>query len=365
MIELTPVKRIDKNGVLTTKHVRPDVPKKSPVSVPAPAIGSSKTQYAPAVKVSTAKRRWNVNKSHWDGCDEKLNSLCTERFTYSQSYDCSEAEAYDVMSIVSLENALPLLAVGIRSAATARQFLAETGMDHLRVDNTALTDQAIARGIPALLFTDFTVKYSEYTGHETFFDAIECWANPELRDTDYVRSTQSSPPLKPLCEMILDDQIAWSDIKRIGIRTVAQRSRGADRLTNHLVRIHDGTSGFKSAGEIVEVLNGIGSSVDLDIADCYGIEGYRLIDQKLRAKAINMKEAFRDRDFSPVEKLRIFEYGLKLGAPQPASKSIIALYEAGISAEKAYEGLSNKLAVNQIIGLDSGEVSPSISAGYL
>lgn len=365
MIELTPVKRVDKNGVLTTKHVRADVQKKSPVSVPAPAIGSPKTKYVPAAKASTVQKRWRVNKDKWGACDEELKFLCTERFTASQTYECSEAEAYDVMSAVAPENALPLLAVGIRSADIARQFLAETGVDRLKVDGTALTDQAIARGFPAREFIDFAGKYSAYTDREAFLDAAECWANPELRDTDTVRSNTSTPFLKPLCEMILDDHIAWSDIKKIGIRTVAQRSRGADRLADHLVRLHDGTSGFKSAGEISEVLKGNGSSVDLDIADCYGIEGYRVIDQKLRAKAINMKEALRERDFSPVEKLRIFEYGLKLGGPQPAPKSIIALYEAGITAEKAYEGLSNKLAVNQIIGLDSGEVSPSISSGYL
>jgi hypothetical protein len=365
MIELTPVKRVDKNGVLTTKHVRADVQKKNPISVPAPAIGAPKVKYTPTANVSTVQKRWNVNKSQWGPSDDELNSLCTERFTYSQAYDCSEAEAYDVMSVVSPENTLPLLAVGIRSAANARQFLAETGMPHLQVDSSALTDQAIARGIPARLFIDFVGKHSNYTGRDTFFDAAECWSIPELRDTDYVRSKQSSPPLKPLCEMILDDEIAWSDIKKIGFRAVAQRSRGADRLVNHLIRLHNGSSGFKSASEIAEVIKVGSSSIDLDIADLYGIAGYRKMGQKeQRWTANNLRDAFRERQHSPEERFRIYEYVTKVGV-NPDPKGMISLYEAGVSAEKAREGINNGLPANQIIGLNSGEVSPSISSGYL
>lgn len=364
MIELTPVKRVDKNGVLTTKHVRADVQKKPSISVPAPAIASPKAKYATPVNASTVQKRWRVNKDKWGACDEELKLICTERFTASQTYDCSEAEAYDVLSVVSPENVLPLLAVGIRSAATVRKLLAETGLDRLRIDGSTLSDHAIARGLPASDFIDFAGKYFDYTDNEAFLDAAECWAVPELRDTDFVRSKQSSPPLKPLCEMIIDGKIAWSDIKKIGFRTVAQRSRGADRLVNHLVRLNNGTSGFKSAVEIAQVIKVGSSSIDLDIADLYGMAGYRKIDPKDRLVANDLSDALRERDYSPEERFRIYEYVIKVGR-NPDPKGMIALYEAGISAEKTHEGITNRLSANQIIGLESGEVSPSISSGYL
>ena len=364
MVELTPVKRVDKNGVLTTKHVRADVQQKSPISVPAPAIGTPKAKYAAPAKASTVQKRWRVNKDKWGACDEELKSLYTERFKPSQTYDCSDAEAYDVMSAVSPENALPLLATGIRSASQARRFLTDEGVDHLKEDNSILADQAIARGLPAPEFIDFAGKYSGYTDLTSFFDAAECWTNTELRDADAARSKNTPSPLKPLREMILDYQIAWSDIKKIGFRTVAQRSRGADRLVNHLVRLQNGTSGFKSASEIAEVIRVGSSSIDLDIADLYGIAGYRKIDQKNRLVANDLSDALREREHSPEERFRIYEYMMKVGRTTDY-RGMIALYEAGISAKKAHEGITNNLSANQIIGLHSGEVSPSISSGYL
>jgi hypothetical protein len=258
-----------------------------------------------------------------------------------------------------------LLAIGIRTADAARRFLDETGAGYLK-SNNSLAEQAIDRGILASEFIDFACKHPGYSNHDTFIDAAECWTHSVMKQVDSQRAAITATVFKPLSAMILDGEIAWSDIKEIGVKTVAERSIGTNHFVDHLVRLKNGTSGFRSAAEIVDVLsdNSSSSSNDLDLAHCYGLEGYRSLPSTNNWIASKLVKALVERDHSKKERFDIFEYGRRVGM-NPEPKDLIALYEAGISPEDARLGLVSKLTPHQIIGLHDGEVAPSVSSGYL
>jgi hypothetical protein len=364
MMNLTSVKRVDKNGVLTTKHVRADSPKKAPTApVPAPTIKSKK---APAKQTaSTDRKRWRVNINNWGDCDQDLRFICAEYHPAEQTYECSDAEAYEVTTVINPANALPLLAIGIRTADAARRFLDEAGASYLKAENS-LAEQVIDRGIQATEFINFASKHPDYSNHNTFIDAAECWTHPVVKQVDSQRASQTAAEFKPLISMILDGEIAWNDIREIGVRAVAERSMGTNRFVEHLVRLKNGTSGFQSAAEIAEVLSDTSSSSSngLDLADCYGLEGYRNLPTKNNWTASRLINALRERDHSKAERFEIFEYAMRVGL-NPEPKDIISLYEAGVSSEDARLGLVSKLTTNQIIGLNNSEVASSVSSGYL
>jgi hypothetical protein len=363
MSELTPVKRVDKNGVLTTKHVRAETPKKAPaVPVPAPSIKSKKT--TAKITASTERERWRVNIDKWGDGDQDLKFICAEYHPAEQTYECSDAEAYEVTTVINPANALPLLAIGIRTADAARRFLDEAGASYLKAENS-LAEQAIDRGIPATEFINFASKHPGYSNHDTFIDAAEAWTHPAIKQGYKQRAAQTHSVLKPLTSMILDGDVAWSDIKEIGIKTVAHRSMGSDRFVHHLERLKNGTSGFRSAAEIADLLSDESISIKaLDLADVYGLEGYRNLPSANNWTAIRMNASLRERDHSKAERFEIFQYALRVGL-NPEPTDIIALYEAGVSSEDARLGLVSKFTAHQIIGLHSGEVAPSVSSGYL
>lgn len=365
MSKLTPEKRVDKNGVLTTKHVRTDTDKRTPaVPVPAPSIKSKKT-IAKQASASTDRKRWRVNIDNWGDCDQDLRFICAEYHPAEQTYECSDAEAYEVTTVINPANALPLLAIGIRTADAARRFLDESGANHLKVENS-LAELAIDRGIQATEFINFASKHPDYSNYDTFMDAAECWTHPVVKQVDSQRASQTATEFKPLISMILDGEIAWNDIKDIGVRTVAERSMGTNRFMEHLVRLKNGTSGFRSAAEISEVLSDTSSSSinTLDLADCYGLEGYRNLPSANNWTASRLINALRERDHSQSERFEIFQYAMRVGL-NPEPTDIIALYEARVSSEDSRLGLVSKLTAHQIIGLRNGEVASSVSSGYL
>jgi hypothetical protein len=257
-----------------------------------------------------------------------------------------------------------LLASGIRTADAARRFLDEIGASYLKSSNS-LAEQAIDRGISASEFIDFACKHPGYSNHDTFIDAAEAWTHTEIKQGDKQRASQTYAVLKPLASMILDGDIAWSDIKEIGIKTVAHRSMGSDRFVHHLERLKNGTSGFRSAAEIADLLSDESVSINaVDLADVYGLDGYRSLPSANNWTATRMSASLRERDHSKAERLEIFQYALRVGL-NPEPTDIITLYDAGINSEDARLGLVSKLTAHQIIGLHSGEVASSVSSGYL
>lgn len=362
MSHLVPEKRVDKNGVLTTKHVRSGSSKQSSgAAIPAPILAAVKT----TPQADTTQKRWRINITKWK-CDDELRYLCSQKFTPLQTYECSDAEAYDVMSVVYPENALPLLAVGrLRTAADARTFLDEIGLSRLKVDNSDLAARAIERGIPAKEFLLFAGEYYQYVKLSTFIDAAECMSHPVMRQTDLSRSNHYSRSLNPIAEMIIKGDLSWDDIKEVGVKTVAEDSRTGDHLLKYLMRLRKGEGEFRSAGEIVEVMSGSAHPpVDLHLADAYSVEGFKKLTPENRSDAIKMIDAFKERSHSSDERIDIVNYSVRVGV-NPAPRDIIALYEAGVSSEEARSGIIGGLEANQIIALSRKEVSPNLSSGYL
>lgn len=361
MAKLTPVKRVDKNGVLTTKHVREDTGKKSPVStVPPPSIDQPHVTHATA---RPYQKKWRIKFKEWGECDPDLRFVCDEYYSIAETYECSDVEAYDVTTVINPGNVLPLLAIGIRSSDEARKFLTRNHFDHLLMENS-LAEQAIARDIRAKEFIGFSSKYPQYAHHDTFIDAAECWSDPSIKDADRMRPTNAYHYMAPITELVLDSKLSWSDVKEIGVERFALQAMHSDKLVDLISRIKSGDSGLKSLTEVAEMLSveRIGNS--LIIADTYGLEGLKKMPSNISWHATRLASVLNLRKHSLDERFAIFEYAQEVGL-HPSPEDLIQLFDAGISHEEARLGIFRGLAPLQIIGIHNGEVEPSVSSGYL
>lgn len=165
--------------------------------------------------------------------------------------------------------------------------------------------------------------------------------------------------------MILDGEIAWDDIKTIGVEKTAPLLIGPEPLLDHLVSLKNGTSRFKSAADIAEVLNNSDHPpVDLGLAHAYGIDGMKRIPPNQRGEAFRIVRVLLSRDYTDEENFSIFEYTKNIGL-YPTPEDVLAMYEAGVTAEDARNGMIEKLTANQIIAVHAGNINPAVSSGYL
>lgn len=363
MVKLIAVKRMDRNGKMVTRHIRDDLGASLPTAVPAPSLGSPKRQRKLAE--FNSPRLWNVNVGEWQGADPDLATLCSTQYPASQSFKCSDAEFYDVLRVVHPINVLPLLAIGIRTEDAATRFLDETGFSRLKTDEF-ISERSVESEIPATSLIEFTSKYKQHAHNPRFIDAAECWSLPFMHAADNKRVDDSLPPLKAITQMVLDDEISWSDIKEVGAKKVAESAIRGTQLVDILTGVKNGTSGFKSAREVFDVLTEISRSPErnLKVADAFGFEGYQSIHQKDVWIASSYADALKTSDFTPEEKSEIFQYSLEIDLNFSVAEAV-SLYKAGIDVEDAQKGLLADMSVNQIIGLDNKEVTPSLSSGYL
>lgn len=140
MSNLIREKRLDKNGVLTTKLVRAESKSASPKkSLPAPFALSPKVNLSDHqrgyLESLEKERSHRVEPEEWrDDADAALRSLCSG-MKLPKKLKCTDAEIMDVLGVVSEENVLPLMSAGVRSAKQAKKLLKANGLDRLLTDN--------------------------------------------------------------------------------------------------------------------------------------------------------------------------------------------------------------------------------------
>lgn len=375
MTNLTPEKRLDKNGVLTTKHVRSEpkaTAKKS--SIPAPRASMKDTASSSA---SQTQKRWRVSTKHWSG-DKELELVCKEHFQPSQTYECSEADAYGVASAVSPEDVLPLLAMGIRSGEDAERFLQQVGLDRLIKDNSKMATEAVSRGIPARDFLKFASENRHSTSRSTFMDAAEVDANTTMRKIDLQRTDFTSLP--SISSMVLIGWIRASDLKELGediaIRHGAKfepSRRTRDLIWNQLHLFKQKKLAYKSVSDMRQVIidtqdHHMGNVKDsLICAGLYGLEGATggapgWIHEGQRLDGVVI-------DRSIPERRKVYDYAVNLrksGVPRNVyPEEMIQFSDAQVPFNVVIEGLNEGLTAPQIVALNQGDVAPSISKGWL
>jgi hypothetical protein len=363
MSNLVAVQRVDKNGVTNTKHVRVD-PKKAAArnKMPAPAV--AKQVETPAA--SAVQKRWRVNTKHWVG-DEELEYLCKERFTAAQTYERSDAEAYDVLSVVSPRNVLPLLAVGMRSGEQAREFLEQTGLGRLITENESMAAEAVVRGFGALDFVTFAGEY-EFSHLDTFMDVAEVAMDKRLASASQQRAEFG---LKPLTDLVRDGEVLISDIKEMGNDFVSDYCTHFDNTFGHLQLMNAGKTAYKTATELKQVVMNTRIDAELTSAQALNVAAVTGVDipasihrsniRLVEPLAIALRVAGKDVE----ESKAIIQYRLKVGALVDPAEQYISLYEAGISPEEATEGFRNELHATSIIAIRDGVVGRNLADGVL
>jgi len=362
---LIPEKRVVKNGILTTKHVRATARAgKSSGNVPVPTV----TQQVTAPVASSIQKRWGVSVKQWNA-DRELEHLCIDRFNAAQTYECSDADVYNVLAAVEPRSVLPLLSVGIRTGANARKFLKQVGLTHFIRDNQRMADQVVERGYDASQFMKF-VSYRGRSSHfESFMDAAEIHMDPNLRALDDHRRNRSEPLL---IDLVLSHAVSLSDVQVIGSEFIRKYAMHDAAVFEHLKLLQQKKTAY-SATEMKQVVeagrkNGLTTWEALDLASAYGVGYFKTSSQGAQVlsstTAISLVPALLGAGKSADESLAILEYRLGINA-MAESDDYIELYEAGVSQEDAERGLVNELTVDQTIALAQGQVGPSLASGVL
>lgn len=366
MTNLVPEKRVDKNGVLTTKHVRSGSKQSSPpTTLPAPQIAAE-----PALSASTVQKRWRVNINKWDHVDRELKHLCSERFTAGQTYKVSEAEAYDVLSAVGFGSALPLLAIGVRSGAEAQQFLHDNGLERLGENNAKMVAQAIDKGHKALAFIQFGAKHATYAYRSpryraSFMDAAEAALDPHLGAVDAAQNGK-------LCSMILQGQARMSDIRELGFPVLHEHGLYDDSLLKHLALLQQGRTSFESASDMRAAIENASAArapvrTALNIAAAFGSTPDEIasFDWNERRTVDLLAEELQHTDCELDERKKILSYRLEMGKLNISPEAVIELCRNNVSKDDVMRGMESGLTVAQTIALAEGNVTPSLATGLL
>lgn len=361
---LTREQRVDKNGKLNTKLIR-SVPKPlAPrIAMPAPSVAEAITPAA-----DTTQKRWRTGTESWE-CDNELRHICSVVLTAQQTYSCSDAEAYDILTVIDPENLHPLLAVGIRSKQSALDFMAETGLKRLERDNQTLVDEAIARDLRLRPFCEFWVENTHPAQGAAFMDAAEahCLMSRHMWGKDAV-------------SRVLNRLVDLDDIKTIGVqRFVKMANDGSSHGTGNLAidqlqKIKDGTSEYDIT-TMKRFLVHAGKQHDtsgevIPLANRYGVETVLAIDDLYSARSLSYNLTSRGYTKEKGAAALIFADKIRhVRQPEFNPPEILTLFEAydgaGFNLEQSLYGISKKLTPEQLRAVYNGNVIPAVAEGWL
>lgn len=358
---LIPEKRPDKNGRLVTRHVRTDTA--APLSnkkLPAPVLGSGRKEAPQAKTVKNQHRDIRVRFA-----DEKLMDICRRKLWVRNPirFTATDAEVYDVFSAVGDgNNALLLLAAGVRSGGEARDLLSKHGLPELHTDNTDLVEELIRRGVPAVPALQAAAEFSYATKDDPHYcDAVEAYGVRALRET-------SGSGFQSIPNLILNGDINLSDVRTVGASRIAAAAKSIN-VVYQLERIANGVSPYDAATlrKLLEHAAKDELSVVYDpirMADQYGadfvlsLKGFRF--------SVQLQAEFRDTGYNIDEQKQILvlDDEIRAGGQYATFPELCALHDAGVPADAVIDELSKDIEVQQIIAIHEG-IEPSMSSGWL
>ena len=271
---LTPEKRLNKNGVLVTKHVRNgSTTTQNKVQLPAPAAPQT-TRVRRAFKPNEAQlqegyfgipinqpgaKYWGphiIGRPHPDlaavpSTDEKQKEQ-PHRDWYH--FRASDVEYYSVLSVVRPFDALNLLQRGIRSAEEALEFLEDHGLKHLAGDYSAYTDEILRHRINGNM------------GMVYLNDIIDAQADPVLAGEWVKMCAQKSimDEARFIKDEMLSGQVTVEDLKAVGIKNI-----GADikAVAQYIIHSKNDNNPDFTLEEIEEVMEDVTRDLTSDKAD--------------------------------------------------------------------------------------------------
>lgn len=363
---LIPEKRVDRNGRVVTKHVRPVAARSFQALIPSPAAApAAKPKRLPVAR--TRPVLWDVYKSQCGADRELVDASSSFAPGLSYSFEASDAEVYEVMSRVSPENVTPLLACGIRTGDEAVAFLKSKSLERLIEDNAAFAEQALAYNIPAQIIKEFRASYPEDTAdnNPSYFEAVEIFSLKGFRESRHIPR---------LTELVLKGRVSSEDLKTLGLKRVNAGGAGST-IVGQLQKINNGQSKM-NAEELAAIItkatnDGAGNSTIINetvsLADHRGYEFVMKLEQPVLAAQLDKTLTAVQYDQSSIEDIMLWHdklrHGTNLG--HVPSHQVTEMFEAGVQPEDAAAGLKEKLSTEQIIGIYVNGVPKAVSGGWL
>lgn len=357
-------KRVDKNGVLTTKHVRAGAKTASAkTAMPAPKLAAkaaSRTYKAPtASQLKRSHRSFTASMENPD--PQLLEALGLPPTNELGIYriNASANELYEMMARTSNGNALALIDAGYKSVPEAMQFLTDHGLEHLE-EPFPVALEAQERRIPIEKFVNATRDASP-----------EQLANPNFMDYMEATGIAAFSEFRSLPDHIFHGEIRLSDMKDVGVTRIGT-SIGWDVTEGALRKIADGTAGY-SSGDLKKVLEAFGDSSSsyienaLALTERYGAEFMKTI----KDPSWHLMEAegeLRGNDTAPERIKSLLQYRDDFATEARGfefrftDEELARFHDANVSAADAASG---RITLTQLDAIKDHGISPSVSGGWL
>ena len=385
MNNLIPEKRLDKNGVLTTKHVRA-VPKASGSlsNVPAPSLGGAVPGQANKGVGKTFKPRPGQTKQQRYSISTTMNPISPELLAgtdwrpASNSYfpfEASEVEVYAVLSVAKPGDAARMLCHGVRTAEEAREYLLKHGAEHQAVKRTKITADALKRGISSYDFMNrmrlVGVAHPDDDSAPYAMDVLELSTISALNGQyGYV------------VQEVRSGEIKLDDIKYLGVSKL-KSFRRLESTKTALLNVHDPDSKY-SLDDLKYIVDRAAKESSnakqynsaLSFLAAEGVQGLKQVESLHLLTSILSKYKYRN-DKTPsylydsaacasaaYEIEFRTEYVRQQGAAFLSNDDMVMLREAGVPAVVAAQRFNEGMNARSIIAVENG-TEKALADGWL
>lgn len=368
---LIPQKRLDKTGKMVTRHVLAAAPVAAgKPALPAPAMGVAPKKKKPTTKKPLAKqlesqiRMTSMNRLTPD--PEVLEALGVD---INQAFplvviSASDAEMYDMFSVVGSSNAAVLLSYGKKTPEEAIELLEGNGLGRLLVDRREMMDEAVSRRISAWNFMEAPHKFN--------VDELSC--EPEqLLGAVRLDDSTSMPRWKvnevedSYAHQVIRGNISYDDVMEMGLSFLSEHGSLAQKICGYLNDIHEGRTDYDVDLLVHLVSKCRDGRATLDDAmgmvSEYGTSFMKEVKGMDSAMIINRE--YRERPTS--QRADMIRYAESGGWQflDFKTKEIVRLFDADIPVDAAKEMAKQKMSVDQMIAAQNEGIAKAVVSGWL
>jgi hypothetical protein len=363
--------RVDKNGVLNTKLVSA-APKasKAALRVPAPSVGSSASSRAKKIAEKPFKPRpAQVQKQFYSLAHGSYRIspelLVTMPFAVPSgqstfySFEASEVEVYDVLSVTTPGDAMELLQRGVRTAADATKYLNRRKMKMLVKDYGKYSEEAIKRNISSYKFMEcFDATKDSEMESPYFMDALELRCSSSLSDQYHW-----------IKDELLAGEMRMEDIKAIGFAKLKPfRRLYYSRHALDEMNKPDAKFNIDDLKAVVDqaIEEGIKERVYKSVMDYLIHEGPEFLKSVSSFKELGHVDVNHSMSKDRFERTKYeLEFRALDGSRFRAREVVTKLYEQGIPPADAVPLIKEGVPIDNIAGIVNGGIERSLAEGWL
>jgi len=377
MSNLVPVKRVNKNGVMVTKHVRADATQHNGSLMPAPSLAKHvKSARVTKERAALDKRLKRMDKPRNRSFNRKKMGIygtpvLEKLFKTTYKFNCSDNDFYTLLERLRLSDVFILMSAGLKPEQRDA-FIERNNFHHYEEDNAELVEGLRSRGIPLDNYLE-TVNNPvlEYIETPLLLDAAETYVMFSHEDYSYAKG------ILPGC--VGSKIVSLDDIKALGVNRC-----GYSDFIYLLPEFKNGNAKC-TAVELAEMLDRLKESDDDDLdhrilesvrsrlAVKFGVPFMESVDHPMslwyaESYLVGMDDDTAVKFLNYVDKatwdetIPKFDNETKWVQIAADKKT---LWESGIDADTAREGLESGMTAEQIIGVHQHGIAPIVSSGWL